>query len=117
MNNDLIRRGDVLALKEVITEEFHEHGASMSISHSVVTVDNINAIPPAVEQPMSAVEFLKQYSRMCSSYPAYGNDTGCKGCPLEYDATCDLLRSERAEHFVEVTEKWAQEHPERSEEE
>lgn len=62
-NNDLIRRGDVLALKEVITEEFHEHGASMSISHSVVTVDNINAIP-AVEQPMSAVEFLEAFSRL-----------------------------------------------------
>lgn len=102
MNNDLIRRGDVL-------KAFDENiiwGAPR------IAIENI----PAVPQPMSAVEFIKQFSRMCSSYPAYGNDTGCKGCPLEYDSTCDLLRSERAEHYVEVTQKWVQEHPEEVEE-
>lgn len=132
-NNDLIRRGDVLQeldsflaeVAEKMSLILEQYGAcaNRAVTNCEETtrsaVSNIrkriNAIPAV--PPMSAVEFIKQFSRMCSSYPAYGNDTGCKGCPLEYDATCDLLRSERAEHFVEVTEKWAQEHPEEAEEE
>lgn len=98
--NDLIRRGDVLARKEVITEEFHEHGASMSISHSVVTVDNINAIP-AVPQQMSAVEYLEAFSRLDGKERHF-----VQGCVAigEFDIA------------VNAVQKWARQHAERSEE-
>ena len=107
--NDLIRREDVLARKEVITEEFHEHGASMSISHSVVTVDNINAVP-AIEQPMSAVEYERARVRRlkwCNSRPCYS---------CNYYADCNIANDETPEYKVALVEKWAQKHPERSEE-
>lgn len=107
-NNDLISREAVI--REIL--RFKGYLDEDMIFRINFAINRLTAVP----QPMSAVEFIKQFSRMCSSYPAYGNDTGCKCCPLEYDSTCDLLMSERAEHFVEVTEKWAQEHPERNEE-
>lgn len=107
-SNDLIRRGDVLARREVITEEFHEHGASMSISHSVVTVDNINAIP-AVQQ-MSAVEYERERER----FVFWCSQRECGTC--EWKPNCRVLRDLPPEERVAAMQKWAQEHPEEVEE-
>lgn len=109
-NNDLIRRGDVLARKEVMTEEFHEHGASMRISHSVVTVDNINAIP-AAEQPMNAVE----YERISRRFGDWCASTLCSECNFYDDcpqSSVEVLRELTPEQRVAAMQKWAQERPE-----
>lgn len=107
-DNDLVRRK---VLKKQVLEYVR--------THVVPTVTGVLALiedAPAAPREMSAREFLRGFSRMCAAYPAYGNDPGCKGCPLEYDRTCDLMRSELADHFIDVVGKWLKEHPERSEE-
>lgn len=50
---------------------------------------------------MDAVEFLKQFNRMCKTY----NDDGCTECPA-YRYRC-------GEEFdgVSIVEQWAKEHP------
>ncbi len=55
---------------------------------------------------MEAIEFLKEYRRMCKSH------TGCIGCPLE-NTGCNIPDSteERLQEIIRVTEQWNKEHP------
>ena len=55
---------------------------------------------------MDAVEFLKQFNRMCKEY----NDDGCKECPA-YKYRCGEEFDEQEEDGVSIVEKWAKEHP------
>lgn len=116
-DNDLIRRGDALEAiyalhadgkKGIMNAPRNSYGEDLR--DVLAAIGDI----PAVPHEMSAREFLHGFSRMCATYPAYGNDTGCKGCPLEYDRTCDLMRSELADHYIDVVQKWLREHPEES---
>ena len=55
---------------------------------------------------MDAVEFLKQFNRMCKTY----NDDGCKECPA-YKYRCGEEFDEQEEAGVSIVEQWAKEHP------
>lgn len=55
---------------------------------------------------MDAVEFLKQFNRMCKAY----NDDGCKECPA-YKYRCGEEFNEQEEDGVSIVEQWAKEHP------
>lgn len=54
---------------------------------------------------MDAVEFLKQFNRMCKAY----NDDGCKECPA-YRHRCGE-EFDGQEDGVSIVEQWAKEHP------
>lgn len=57
---------------------------------------------------MEALEFLKEYSRMCAEYKE------CYGCPLK-GTTCSIVFSKLSEekmiNIIEKTEQWSKEHP------
>lgn len=55
---------------------------------------------------MDAVEFLKQFNRMCKAY----NDDGCKECPA-YKYRCGEEFDEQEEDGVSIVEQWTKEHP------
>ena len=55
---------------------------------------------------MDAVEFLKQFNRMCKAY----NDDGCKECPV-YKYRCGEEFDGQEEDGVSIVEQWAKEHP------
>lgn len=108
--NDLVRRGDVLAMAaEYECEDYND---------MAVSVDDINEIP-AIEQPMSAVEYLKAEQRMC--FDENVGKRNCLSCPLSSRINpagiyCGDYSRGYPEKTVAIVEKWAQEHPERSEE-
>ena len=54
---------------------------------------------------MDAVEFLKQFNRMCKAY----NDDGCKECPA-YRHRCGE-EFDGQEDGVSIVEQWSKEHP------
>ena len=56
---------------------------------------------------MEALEFLKEYNRMCEV------NKDCYGCPLK-GTTCsigDELSEEQMINIVDKTEQWSKEHP------
>lgn len=55
---------------------------------------------------MDAVEFLKQFNRMCKAY----NDDGCKECPA-YRHRCGEEFDGQEEDGVSIVEQWSKEHP------
>lgn len=55
---------------------------------------------------MDAVEFLKQFNRMCKTY----NDDGCTKCPA-YKYRCGEEFDAQEEDGVSIVEQWAKEHP------
>lgn len=55
---------------------------------------------------MDAVDFLKQFNRMCKTY----NDDGCTECPA-YKYRCGEEFDEQEEDGVSIVEQWAKEHP------
>lgn len=55
---------------------------------------------------MNAVEFLKQFNRICKAY----NDDGCKECPA-YKYRCGEEFDGQEEDGVHIVEQWAKEHP------
>ncbi len=55
---------------------------------------------------MDAVEFLKQFNRMCKIY----NDDGCTECPA-YRYRCGEEFDEQEEDGVSIVEQWSKEHP------
>ena len=55
---------------------------------------------------MDAVEFLRDFRRMCSSY-----GSTCAGCELEYDLCETTRRNCNHEKVIRIVEKWAKEHP------
>lgn len=57
---------------------------------------------------MEAVEFLRNYNRMCSTIDK------CSECPAVNMKCCELSTDEH-EKLVEIVEKWAKEHPEKPE--
>ena len=59
---------------------------------------------------MEAVEFLRNYDRMCSTIDK------CSECPAVNMKCCELYTDEQ-EKLVEIVEKWAKEHPEGTEQE
>lgn len=56
---------------------------------------------------MDAVEFLKEYHRMC------GESGSCCDCPLNIAGPCDISELERwdSDWVVKTVEKWSKEHP------
>ena len=59
---------------------------------------------------MEALEFLRNYDRMCSTIDK------CSECPAVNMKCCELYTDEQAK-LVEIVEKWAKEHPEETEQE
>ena len=59
---------------------------------------------------MEAVEFLRNYDRMCSTIDK------CSECPAVNMKCCELSTDE-PERLVAIVEKWAKEHPEKPEQE
>ena len=59
---------------------------------------------------MEALEFLRNYDRMCSTIDK------CSECPAVNMKCCELYTDEQAK-LVEIVEKWAKEHPEGTEQE
>ena len=59
---------------------------------------------------MEAVEFLRNYNRMCSTIDK------CSECPAVNMKCCELYTDEQAK-LVEIVEQWAKEHPEETERE
>ena len=57
---------------------------------------------------MEAVEFFKNYNRMCSTIDK------CSECPAVNMKCCELTTDE-PEKLVEIVEQWAKEHPEETE--
>lgn len=57
---------------------------------------------------MEAVEFLRNYDRMCSTIDK------CSECPAVNMKCCELSTDE-PERLVAIVEKWAKEHPEKPE--
>ena len=55
---------------------------------------------------MDAVEFLKQFNRMCKSY----EEDGCKNCP-SYEYNCCENFNGQENDVVQIVEQWAKEHP------
>lgn len=55
---------------------------------------------------MDAVEFLKQFNRMCKAY----NGDGCKECPA-YRHRCGVDFNGQEEDGVSIVEQWAKEQP------
>lgn len=56
---------------------------------------------------MDAVEFIKEYYRICEAHE------DCVDCPFtkeEIDIPCDLI-SKNAEKIVSIVKQWAEEHP------
>ena len=54
---------------------------------------------------MEAIEFLKEYQRICRCY----HSNKCSGCPLEVYG-CDIEHDD-AQEIVKIVEEWAREHP------
>ena len=54
---------------------------------------------------MDAVEFLRDFRRMCSSYD------DCTGCELDDDQCSPTEEDCDHEKVIRVVEKWAKEHP------
>lgn len=52
---------------------------------------------------MEAIEFLKQYDRMCEYY------TGCSDCPIK-----KFCFDTEPEEFVSKVEQWSQTHPQKT---
>ena len=59
---------------------------------------------------MEAVEFLRNYDRMCSTIDK------CSECTAVNMKCCELSTDEQA-NLMEIVEKWAKEHPEETEQE
>lgn len=57
---------------------------------------------------MDAVEFLKQYQRMCKSY------TSCESCELYSDFLSSGCLDSDPKTSVRVVEQWAQTHPQKA---
>ena len=55
---------------------------------------------------MDAVEFLKQFNRMCKAY----EEDGCKNCPA-YEYNCCENFNGQENDVVQIIEQWAKEHP------
>lgn len=56
---------------------------------------------------MEAIEFLKEYNRMCTMYKS------CRGCPLEMDNCAgfgDVFSEKQIINIIEKTEQWSKEH-------
>lgn len=59
---------------------------------------------------MDAVEFIKQYNRICEKYE------DCIDCPFTQEnvkVPCDLI-AKNAEEIVNIVEQWAQAHPQKT---
>jgi len=56
---------------------------------------------------MEALEFLKEYIRMCTMYKS------CRGCPLEMDQCagfCNEMSEKQIINMMGKTEQWSKEH-------
>lgn len=58
---------------------------------------------------MDAIQFIKEYMRMCSSYNACEKE----GCPIVNitEVDCREEMFQLVDKFVPVVEKWSEEHP------
>lgn len=71
---------------------------------------------PAVPHEMSARELFNAYQRICEEYSHKGIPVRCDECPL-YTICPEIGKALRVMViWSHIIERWAQEHPERSEE-
>lgn len=57
---------------------------------------------------MEAIEFLKEYQRICRCY----HSIKCSGCPLKV-CGCDIEHDD-AQEIVKIVEEWSQAHPKKT---
>ncbi len=62
-------------------------------------------------EEMTALEFLKEWQRMCNTY-----DDGCNWCPMreisrDYGSACSPAGFRKFEKTVSIVKKWSEEHP------
>ena len=102
-DKDLVFRGEVLARK---CKYYVYDETGCCCEEFAVPVEDINRISAAPHE-MLAEEFVRARDRMCAVMAA------CADCP--YKIYCIGARVDAKEE-VAIVEKWAREHPERSEE-
>jgi len=109
-DNDLVKRGDVRKLADWLETEDGEI--------LVVDMDDVDDILAAPHE-MSAVEYLKVRERMASELAELCSECHCEGkcwsCSYHTPDTEDEMK--HPDRSVALVEKWAREHPERSENE
>lgn len=108
MNNDIVNRSDVL-------RELAPFRGYIPDKYLDKLIEIMSGLPPA-EQPMSAVDFIdvmgamQNHVRYCKDCPLYRARKGCYIC----DCFTNIELS--PDKLVSNVQKWAQEHPRRSEE-
>lgn len=111
-NNDLIRRRDATA-HPFANGQYDHDNANKDFIRGCESYKEWLEDLPAVEQPMSAVEYeraKRRFSDWCAS-------TLCSECSFFDDcphSTPDVVRELTPEQYVATIQKWAQEHHERS---
>lgn len=60
---------------------------------------------------MTAMEFLKEYRRMCEMHDSY-----CSGCPISKfkNYTCRIVLKDHPEEVIAMVQEWADEHPKKT---
>ena len=106
-DDDLIKRGDAL---NACYEGWNWDEQTIEHIH-----ENISKIP-TVPQPMSAVEYIREYRRMCNFHfgkPAIDDGwDGCGCCPGRLNGKKNCIFSPtRDESSIPIVNAWAKEHP------
>lgn len=113
--NDAIERSCVLCT----IEKFKGYLDEDMIYRIKIAINRLSAVP----QPMDAIEFRKQFNRMCKQYKPkdYRYLSHCPGCPVDpmpdrgYSETCSMWCKENFAELVALVEEWTLLHPEGSE--
>jgi len=104
---------DLVFREEVLAKTYH-HPIDGGLIINAYDVEHIHA----VKLPMSAVEYLEKKRRMCD-FCLPGKKSCCENCPMSPSVTnhpCEWYDMLFPEEAVAIVKRWAQEHPERSEE-
>lgn len=101
MKNDNVNRIDVL-------RELAPFRGYIPDKYLDKLIEIMSGLPPA----MSAVEYARNFGRMCKAHT-------CRGCAFRKSeefsmVSCVAFETEYPEEAVAIVEKWAQEHPEGS---
>lgn len=97
-DNDLIRRGEV---EDILCNAYDGTIDEGALAYLISELKKI----PAVPQEMSASEYGDTLVKICASH-----NGRCADCEVEHPCAIPDKRT------VPIVEKWAHEHPERSEE-
>lgn len=116
-DDELIPRGEARNLAYEIFNHFMQTDFLLITPADIdEKVDAISAVP----HEMSAVEYIREYRRMCDFYfgkPATdGGVDGCGDCPGRLNGKKNCIFSPtRDESSIPIIEKFAREHPEEAE--